>query len=290
MKFDQARIRLEPLSVSNCLDMAALFVRQYAKPVAQLIAAFALPSCLAVFLLSYYYEYDLRLPVVLFVLLTSPMGVLLISGTAAASFGEPFTWSSVLRRSPWRIVRLCALGLLLRLVIGAAMAMMLMEDWDMAIRILVGIALILVPGVWLAIRTGFFVERAVLADLSNHAHETRGSKLIRKQFGDLFVGGGMIVAYCGLLWIVFFFVCDLAIDFLFQIPIFLARIGPDGEMWFLIGGDPKVLCLMTFCAFLVYPLGRLAWFFTYVDLRVRRDCWDMELQMAQEAERLEGAI
>ena len=42
-------------------------------------------------------------------------------------------------------------------------------------------------------------------------------------------------------------------------------------------------------AFLVYPIGRLAWFFCYIDVRVRRDCWDMELSIIQEAERLENA-
>ena len=29
----------------------------------------------------------------------------------------------------------------------------------------------------------------------------------------------------------------------------------------------------------------LAWFFAYVDLRIRRDCWDLELALAEEAQR-----
>lgn len=290
MRFDHIRIRLEPLSVSNCLDMAVLFLRQYFKPIAQLFAVFALPSCAAVFVLAYYYDYDLRFPALLFFILSSPLGILLISGTSAASFGEPFSWESVLKKKPGRLIGLFFRGLLLRAAIGAVILMFLLEDWDIALRVLLGFVLCLFPGVWLAIRSGFFVERTVMADLSNHLHETRGSKLIRKQFGDLLIGGGMIVGYCALLWVVFFTVCDLAINFFFHIPIFFARLGPDGEAGFLLWGDPKVLCLITFCAFLVYPLGRLAWFFTYIDLRVRRDCWDMELEMAQEADRLEAAL
>ena len=37
-----------------------------------------------------------------------------------------------------------------------------------------------------------------------------------------------------------------------------------------------------------YQIGRLAWFFVYLDARVRRDCWDMELLLAREAKRLAG--
>ncbi|WP_339907818.1 hypothetical protein [Symmachiella dynata] len=288
MRFDHVRIRLEPLSVSNCLDMAVLFYRQYFKPIAQLLALFALPCCVAVYVMSYFYEYDLRLPALLFFVLSSPMGILLISGTAAASFGEPFSWGRVLKQKPGRLISLFFRGILLRAAVGSVILMFFLEDWDLAIRVLLGFVLCLFPGVWLAIRSGFLVERTVLADLSNHLHETRGSKLIHKQFGDLLIGGGMIVGYCALLWLVFFMVFDLAINFLFHVPIFFPRLGPDGEMGFLLWGDPKVLCLITFCAFLVYPLGRLAWFFTYIDLRVRRDCWDMELELAQEADRLEA--
>ena len=54
-------------------------------------------------------------------------------------------------------------------------------------------------------------------------------------------------------------------------------------------GDPVVVTAVLAVALLVYPIGRLAWFFCYIDVRVRRDCWDMELQMLQEAERLEPA-
>ena len=53
-------------------------------------------------------------------------------------------------------------------------------------------------------------------------------------------------------------------------------------------GDPIVVTAALAVALLVYPIGRLAWFFCYIDVRVRRDCWDMELQILQAAERLEA--
>jgi hypothetical protein len=52
--------------------------------------------------------------------------------------------------------------------------------------------------------------------------------------------------------------------------------------------DPRCLTVFAAAVMLVYPIVRLAWFFCYIDLRVRRDCWDMELLFRQEARRLAG--
>ena len=54
----------------------------------------------------------------------------------------------------------------------------------------------------------------------------------------------------------------------------------------LMTTDPRVLAMLTAFILLVYPIGRLAWFFTYIDLRVRLDCWDMELRMTEVSENL----
>ncbi len=50
--------------------------------------------------------------------------------------------------------------------------------------------------------------------------------------------------------------------------------------------DPKVLAVLTAVVLSAYAIGRLAWFFCYIDLRVRRDLWDLEIQFQQEAQRL----
>ncbi len=288
MRFDQVQIRLEPLSASNCLDLAVLFAGRYIKPVMQLTFAFAVPCCAAVYLLSYYDELELDFAALLLYFATAPLGVWLVTGAAAASFGEPFLWSSVARGRWMMIVRMCGWSLLLRALIGSTLGVLFFAEWSSSVRIVVTIGLVLFPGIWLALRNGFFVERRVLGRLSHHLHETRGSKLMRKRSSDLFGSALLIIIFCVLLWCVLFIACDLLMYFLFQIPVFIPRIGPDGDLWFLLGGDPKVLTLMMFCGFLVYPIGRLAWFFTYIDLRVRRDCWDMELQLLGEAQRLEG--
>ena len=53
-------------------------------------------------------------------------------------------------------------------------------------------------------------------------------------------------------------------------------------------GDPAAVATCAAGTLLVFAVGRLAWFATYVDVRVRRDCWDMERRFAAEIRALGG--
>lgn len=55
-----------------------------------------------------------------------------------------------------------------------------------------------------------------------------------------------------------------------------------------VTSSPLFAATTLIAALFAYQLGRIAWFFTYIDARVRSDCWDMELLLAREAKRLEG--
>ncbi len=61
-----------------------------------------------------------------------------------------------------------------------------------------------------------------------------------------------------------------------------------GLAFSLIAHSPLFAATCVAAALFAYQLGRIAWFFAYLDARVRRDCWDMELMLAREATRLEG--
>jgi hypothetical protein len=104
--------------------------------------------------------------------------------------------------------------------------------------------------------------------------------------------------FCSLLWLVLLFTLDFASSRLLGWPLVWGRVQVDlsylegiseatryliNALW----GDPVVVTTAVAAAFLAYPVGRLAWFFCYLDVRVRRDCWDMELAMLREARRLE---
>ena len=55
----------------------------------------------------------------------------------------------------------------------------------------------------------------------------------------------------------------------------------------LVYDDPKMLTAMQLTVWLPYPVIRLAWFFCYLDQRIRNECWDLQLQFRAEAVRIE---
>lgn len=55
-----------------------------------------------------------------------------------------------------------------------------------------------------------------------------------------------------------------------------------------LGRSPLFTASALAAGLFAYQIGRIAWHFAYLDARVRRDCWDMELLLAREAKRLEG--
>jgi hypothetical protein len=148
-------------------------------------------------------------------------------------------------------------------------------------------------------RNGFFVEQWALSKMDRHLHDRRASELLKGEIGDLYIRSASVFVFCILLWLMLLVTADLVSTYLLGLPLLMGRLGVDWSylraddngvsyvarfLW----GDPVVLTSVLAVALLVYPLGRLSWFFCYVDVRVRRDCWDVELQIMQEAERLEA--
>ena len=281
MRFDQVAIPLVPRTTSNCLDLAICFLRQYLAPIGGLWASIAVPACVLTYVLVDRYEFTMSLAMAVFFFATSPLGLVLMWGAAPCAFGEPFTFRGTWARLGWRGLGLLARGLGLRILIG------------------MGCLLFLFPGWYVALRTGFFVEQAALSSMARHLHDRRADELLKGEIGDLYVRSAGIFAFCALLWLVLLFTADFLSKHLLGFPLLLDRLGvdlaylKDGEsaayVTRFLWGDPVVVTAALAVALLVYPIGRLAWFFCYVDVRVRRDCWDMELQILQEAERLELA-
>jgi hypothetical protein len=78
----------------------------------------------------------------------------------------------------------------------------------------------------------------------------------------------------------------------FNRPIFFAimfEASRDGRDVFLglTHDDPAFLTTIQLALWLPYPVIRLAWFFCYLDQRIRNECWDLQLQYRAEAARLE---
>jgi hypothetical protein len=163
-----------------------------------------------------------------------------------------------------------------------------------------GFVTFLFPGWYIAVRSGFFAEQSVLSRLDRHLHDRRTNELLKGEIGDLFQRSAGLVVFCGLLWFVLLVTVDFASARLLGIPILWGRVTVDTSylggfmesvpyLMDFLWSDPVVVTAALACALYAYVIGRLAWFFCYIDVRVRRDCWDMELAILQEARRLETA-
>lgn len=146
------------------------------------------------------------------------------------------------------------------------------------------------------VRSGFRLEHHFLRHLDRKLHSREIGDLLKNETAELFFRGGMIAAVCGLFTVVLFWTFDAWSWVVFRFPILAGRMGRSftGEgvfedLLYLFTADARVLVLLVGIVLLVYPLARLAWFFCYLDLRIRQDCWDIELRFVHEAERLEGA-
>jgi hypothetical protein len=281
MRFDQVAISLVPRTTANCLDLALLILRRHARPLLALWALIAIPACTLSYVLVDRFQCSLWTGLLIFLVASSPLGVLAVMGVAPSTFGEPFTVRDVWRRlnsGGWRLLMTTQL-----LRIGAIFA---------------GTVLCVIPGALLSVRYGFLAEQFVLANLSKDLFDSNLKDLIKAEFTDLFARSVWIAVFCGLLWMSLFMLADaMGYYVLFGMGLITGRLSVDLQYRELseasasiadfIWHDARVVTALLACGLLVYLLGRLAWFLVYIDLRVRRDCWDMELQIVHEAERLE---
>lgn len=172
--------------------------------------------------------------------------------------------------------------------------------------VLVGL-LLCVISIAVLIRLSFLSESAFLAELDDSNRGRRVRDLVRREGGNLFLRGWLLSLLAVLLTTVVFFTVDQACQLLLGYPILIGRLDqvlPADELSgtsfnavfataadvlrFLLR-DARCLTVFAAAALFVYPIARIAWFFCYIDLRVRRDCWDMELKFQQEARRLEAS-
>ena len=351
-----------PRTTNNCLDLAVRYVGRFLPVVLGMWLLVALPTTMAVYVLSLRGQMDLRLVLVLVYFATLPLGVLVMNDAVPRIFGhslkeeppEPSssrnaifgvslvlvvlglggaflaenlgdrmglsmriqTWSvwgglglagfvvalyalaSVARyqKIDWGTARMFFFSLCIRSVcaVGPALAFFPpVKDWRLGLLLVVT----MITGLWLGLRTGFALEQACLTRLDPALQNRVVKTLLREEVGELLGRATWMAQYACLLWIVAFISVDAAASLIFRTPIFLGRLAdlPPGasagdylaQMGQLLVSDPRVLATLTATALLVYPINRLAWFFCYIDMRVRGDCWDLELKFAQETERLE---
>ena len=275
MRLDRGAIALLPQTTSGCLDMAVMFFGRHLRAVLGLWFLVAAPSCLLVYALSNSYEIGLWMPALVVLFATAPLGVFLGVGAAERVLGQPMT----ARRTAIRALRVYGKQLL------AVTAL--------RIPMLLGLIFCVLPGIAVGVQRGFSVENAVLRRSQPQTDEAHFNKMASSEFLNLFTSALAICIFCAILAPVLFITLDMALGLLLGSPILIGRVANAigasnaGEyvvslLWY----DPKVQTVLTAVALLVYPIGRLAWFFCYVDLQVRCDCWDIQVEFEEEALRL----
>ena len=298
MRFDNVNIAFVPHNSANCLDLAIMFYGRFLVPILKLWALFAVPACTLVYLLSYYFLVDIKIAITIAYFTTSPLGIILTWNTALFTFGNSKGFPSLKSQLNPRLLPLMIRCLFDRTLLFLGPALILFSG---NVFMILGFIYLLFPGIWLALRNGFRVEQssisyAGIASQQGASHDHRMKDLVSHDFGTLFFRGAMTFFFCYLLTFVLFITFDYLSNTLLEFPILIGQIpyvfDPESidqslyNIILLITSDPRVLTFLTGFILLVYPIGRIAWFFTYIDLRVRRDCWDMELRMAEISQKL----
>lgn len=282
MKFTEAAIDLQPRSIGACLDLATMFISRRLGLWLATWAIFTIPTCVLVYLIAETTDYGLLGFLCGLAFGSVPLGTALVFAAAQTAMGQDCT----ARQAVFGSLRLTWKPML------AVMALRMIQ---------LPLMLAVLPGLALAILTGFHAEARVFARWRAREHEHRVGELIQTEYSDLMVRGGALILFGLGCWWLLTLTVDCASTVLFGVSPIITRFGDatrniweleDWVGWWSAAGtflttDALTLTTLTATGLASYTVCRLAWFFAYIDLRIRRDCWDLELALAEEAEKAE---
>ena len=167
--------------------------------------------------------------------------------------------------------------------------------WVLLIRILqvfLSFCFVL-PATLIAPVTGFLAEVMFLEQTPAGKINTRMSALSKNYFTLLLVRHWLILIFAVILVAGLFTSIFFLGTFLFNLPGLLDRMDRRAEdpisLLISLFSDPFAGTVLQVCFWCVTPLARLTWFFMYLDSRIRRECWDLDVAFQIEARRLEVA-
>jgi Zn-dependent protease with chaperone function len=141
----------------------------------------------------------------------------------------------------------------------------------------------------LAVRYGFLSEVTLLEQLKGLRVGRRVEEILRNHFIEACGRYATIAHFAMALSVMLFLLLDLGSQFLFGFPIFVGKLSwafafEDGAN--LLMYDPLLVATLSATWWIVYPIARLSWFFCYLDARIRKEGWDLEIAFRVEARRL----
>lgn len=264
-----ASISLKPRNFSLRMDLAIKTFRSHLSLFGGMWLSVAIPAASITYYLARYHE--MRLPTALSILAVASamLGVLVALTLTPGLIGDEIGRATLAQQYKQR-----GFGLMLKAILYRVLTA-------------VGLMLFFIPGWIMWEFTANFVEDKLLKPIT-YSRQTKGG---RRQSN--LVEGGSIFVFCLILWTVIYLTCEVVMYLLFEhtiIPQALAEregvADPDQILGDVILYEPEFLALFVFTGLLVYIIGRIAWFYNYVDSRVRNDCWDIELALVREVKRL----
>lgn len=268
MKVEDCIVVVERRSLGGLIDLAFVFSREFAGPLFRLWLICAVPSCLTMLLLASGSTDLLPWSVIVFMFYSSIFNALLVSSMGPQVFGVPISLAQAARTWRKRLIGWLFLTGLSRLTqcIGA---------------------------IFVTAYVGHLPEVLLLEQSRLNGVTSRLSWLC---------GGGGYGRNLGrviglsFFWMSFsaglFLLLDALSSMLLNYPILFGRLGTasaaTGTVFAqLVLDDPAVHVVLQLALWLPYPMIRLAWFFCYLDQRIRNECWDLQVQFRAESARLE---
>jgi hypothetical protein len=271
LRLEEATLAFEPRSVGTSIDLAILFYRRHAAKLLALSVLFgAVPVALGGLRAA---SGDGWLWAAVLFFFGSPfLGAAVVAGAGHHVFGDEFTLRNALVHFRQRLPGLLVVLPLARAIFGALGIMC----WGLA----------WVP---LASRYGFLSEVMLLEQLRGLRIGKRLEEILKNAFVEACGRYFAIASFALLVSVTLFLFLDLSSQFLFGVPILVAKVSwavAFEDVKNLLSYDPLPVVAFASVLWLVYPLARLAWFFCYLDARIRKEGWDVEIAFRVEARRI----
>lgn len=270
MQLDGAAITIERRRITGCIDLAVVFIQQHFLAVAQMTLWFAVPSTVACWLIMSQTELDIWTPMLMFVVFSPMLGAVLTIGAGRRVFGDDFRVDEAfktLRARFWK---------LFFYILGTRLSYLL-------------VCLIL-PPLLVTVRYSFLAEILFLESTPPAKVGVRLKNLMTNVYSDLVGRGLTALCFFAIVVVGLYVLVELVSYLLLGIPIAFGRLdgmsNMEDEIWLLLLSDPRFATVIHALMWLVYPLVRLAWFFCYLDVRIQKEGWDVELDFRIEAQRL----
>jgi hypothetical protein len=275
MRVEECIVSVERRTLGGCLDLAFVFAREFAGPLSRLWLICAVPSCIAVWLMVSQ-STDMLFPSILvFMVFSAVFSSLLVACMGPQVFGVPISVRAAIRT--WR---------------RRFFAWMVLSFITRFFQILSGMCLVL-PSALVTAFAGHVPEVMLLEQTPVNGVITRlnwlsGGGGYGRNLGRIFT---LLIYWSGMSFGLFLLM-DIVMTLVFNRPLFFSILSASGNdfgdvFMQLTNDDPAFLTAIQLALWLPYPVIRLAWFFCYLDQRIRNECWDLQLQFRVEAARME---